>query len=81
MSKLKWQQIKLAPKFHAHEIRETEKLPGCVIDHLRKIGAEELTPFQFKAFEEKRIIGVFTSWAVFAIIGFDSQHVVYKKPH
>ena len=81
MSKLLWQEIKKAEQFHAHEILDESKIPGRIKSHLNKIGAEDLMPFQFKAFNEKRIVGFFNSEDVFEIVCCDFLHEIYQRPH
>jgi len=79
MSQLTWGKIISATQFHAHEINDISRLAPCVQDHFRKRGILELSPFQFKAFDEKsRIIGVFTHNSVFEIICIDIGHQTYS---
>ncbi|TFH54249.1 MAG: hypothetical protein E4G89_00470 [Methanothrix sp.] len=78
MSKLTWGAIIQASQFHAHEIEDLARLAPCVRGHFRNQKIEELSPFQFKAFDNKsRIIGVFTNNAVFEIICIDIDHKTY----
>ncbi len=81
MSKLTWGVIKVNKQFHAHEVDDIDRLPACVHSHFKRMKLYELPPFQFKAFDESRVIGVFTNAAVFEVVCLDHNHSMYPRGH
>ena len=79
MSSLTWGEIKQARQFHAHEVSWSEKtIPAIVKKIEKKTEIQDLSLFQFKAFNECRIVGLFNYDCTFEIIYVDKTHVMYS---
>ena len=78
MCSLTWGNIKQAHQFHAHEINwNIDTLPEVVKQLEKKPGIKDLSLFQFKAFDESRIVGLFNYDCVFEIIMIAKKHQIY----
>jgi len=78
-SNKKWNEIAIAERefWHFHEIdwTETEKQNG--FETLEQL--QGLSAYQFKIFEEFRIIGAMTHDGSFEIVWFDRMHKLYPR--
>ncbi|MBI5597640.1 MAG: hypothetical protein HY928_16245 [Elusimicrobia bacterium] len=77
ISQMEWERIKQSgTQFRAHEISETKRSHPQHIGKLPPIFSE-FVPFQFKAFDECRIVGFFDARAIFNIVWIDREHAIY----
>ena len=80
MSTLSWLEIQQSHQFHGHEINWDKKMLPKPIKKLEKNPEiSDLPLYQFKAFNESRIIGLFNYECVFEIVMVDKKHEAY--PH
>lgn len=77
-----YQQMNDEYRFHFHEV-EWEEVSVSASDFYKCVngkydGEEDITPYQFKVFEEARIIG-FIYRGIFHLVMFDRGHNAYKR--
>jgi len=78
MSTLTWDEIQKSRQFHAHEIDwNKKKLPRPIKKLEKNPEIGDLPLFQFKAFDESRIVGLFNYDCVFEIIMIDKTHRIF----
>lgn len=75
---LTWADIVMNRQFHAHGIewKDTSRKSGFP-GHLQIVN--EFPPYQFKVFQEFRVVGFFDHQSTFHVVWFDRNHSLY--PH